>query len=1156
MKQENSMMQEFTHLHCHSQYSLLDGAAKVDGLVSKAQALNMQALAITDHGNMFGVPHFVAAAKKHGIKPTIGCEFYLAPNMHDFKDKTRYHQILLAKDEQGYKNLARLCSLGFMEGYYYKPRIDKPLLRKYREGLIATTCCLSGEVPQAILHKREQEAEAIFLDWLELFGSDYYIELQRHGIKEQGLCNEVLLKWAKKHQVKVIATNDVHYVAQQDNIAQDVLLCLQTGKDYDDPNRMRFENDQFFLKSPQEMALLFQDIPEALANTQEIVDKIQPPCLERDVLLPIFRLPTGFTNQDEYLRQLTISGAKKRYGTITADIETRINYELGVIQKMGFPGYFLIVQDFINAARELGVVVGPGRGSVGGSVVAYCIGITNIDPLHYNLVFERFLNPERVSMPDIDIDFDDVGRQKVIEYVADKYGKNQVAHIITFGSMAAKSAIRDVARVLNLPLDRANYMAKLVPEKLGITLADAFKEVPELAEWRQDTNKLEGKILSLAETLEGSARHTGVHAAGIIIAPDDLLNLIPVKTDKNSDLLVTQYDGSVVERVGMLKMDFLGLKTLSIIKDALALIEKSRGKKIDLDQLPLDDPKTFELYQRGHTIATFQFESEGMRQWLQKLKPTQFEDLIAMNALYRPGPMQFIPNFVARKHGQEKIEYPHPLLEDILKNTYGIMVYQEQVMKTAQIIAGYTLGGADLLRKAMGKKQVDEMRRQRDIFVKGAEAKHGIPPAQALEIFAVMEKFAQYGFPRAHAAAYSVIAYQTAYLKANYPAEYMASVLTHNQHDISKIAFFMEECIRQGIQVLGPDINESQMNFDVNANQQIRFGLGAIKGVGDAAVQHMIAAREAQGSFTDIFHFIEQIDLKAVNKKTLECLAMAGAFDSFPGYHRRQYLFATPGEPTFLEKIVQYGNQVKQEKAAAQQSLFAMDTAHLYGQKPTIPNCEPYEILEKLKLEKELVGYYISGHPLDEFKVELTYFCNSHTQNVRLFKNQEVRLAGMITDCTIKYNKQGRPFALFTLEDYLGALELALFGEDFLKNKHMLQKGLFVYLVGVIAARYNQPDVWELRVQKVSLLSEIREQLSKKLLITLPINSITEELAEQMHQAIASFPGRCSLHMNIQDTDEAVGVELYTSQYRVNPTNELFNQLSQIKGIAYELIPG
>lgn len=1145
-------MTQFTHLHCHTQYSLLDGTAKIDKLCSKAKQMNMQALAITDHGNMFGVPHFVAQAKKQAIKPIIGCEFYLAADMHDFKDKIRYHQLLLAKNEIGYKNLSRLSSISFLEGYYYKPRIDKELLKKYSEGLIATTCCLAGEVPQTILRKGVEAAEKVFLTWLNIFGEDYYIELQRHGLKEQDKCNEVLLQWADKYQVKIIATNDVHYVEQQDSLAQDILLCLQTGKDYNDPTRMRFDGDHFFLKSPEDMHTLFQDVPAALINTQEIVDKITTPSLERDILLPIFQVPTGFTNQDEYLRHLAIEGAKKRYGTITADLEERINYELKIIQKMGFPGYFLIVQDFIEAAKRLQVVVGPGRGSIAGSVVAYCIGITNIDPIRYNLVFERFLNPERISMPDIDVDFDDEGRQKVIEYVVDKYGRNQVAHIITFGSMAAKSSIKDVARVLGLPLERANYLTKLVPEKLGVTLSEAFEEVPELAELRKKTDSIEGKVLSLAETLEGSARHTGVHAAGIIIAPDDLLNHIPVKTDKNSDLLVTQYDGYVVEHVGMLKMDFLGLKTLSIIKDALSLIERLHSIKIDPDQLPLDDKKTFELYQRGDTIATFQFESEGMRQWLKKLKPSHLEELIAMNALYRPGPMQFIPNFIARKHGEERIEYPHPLLIDILKNTYGIMVYQEQVMQTAQIIAGYSLGEADLLRRAMGKKQVDEMAKQRQRFIQGAKEAQNIGEAKAIEIFEMMEKFAQYGFNRAHSAAYSIIAYQTAYLKAHYPAEYMASVLTHNQNDISKISFFMEECIRQGIQVLGPDINESQENFDVNKSQQIRFGLTAIKGAGEGAIKHIIAER-TKGCFSDIFSFVERVDLRLVNKKTLESLAMAGAFDGFTDYHRRQYLFAPDGESNLIMRAIQYGNQLKQEKVSAQQSLFATDSVIYQHKKPEPPNCEPYDMLEKLRMEKELVGFYISGHPLDPFKVELMHFCDCNTQNVLSFKQKEVKLGGLLSECSIKTNKQGKPFGLFTLEDYVGTLSLLLFGEDFLRNQHMLQKGMFVHITGVVVERYNQKDTWELKVNKISLLSEIRDKLARNLSISIPIEKVTPAFITELQHIAKKHTGNCRLQLHITDPNENIDVSLQGLKQGIHPCDEALNSLKELAGSIYQL---
>lgn len=1148
-------MSQFSHLHCHTQYSLLDGAAQIKNLVGKAQRLGMNALAITDHGNMFGVPHFVATANKVGIKPIIGCEFYIALDMHNRKDKVRYHQVLLAKDKTGYKNLSTLCSMGFLEGYYYKPRVDKRLIQQYAEGLVATTCCLAGEVSQAILRKGEAAAEKQFLEWLDIFGENYYIELQRHGIKAQDQCNEVLLRWAKKYQVKVIATNDVHYVDQQDSTAQDILLCLQTGKDYDDPNRMRFANDQFFLKSPQEMAVLFADVPEAIENTQDIAEKVQSISLERDVLMPLFHVPEGFGTQGAYLKHLVLTGAKQRYGVLTAALEERINYELAVIQEMGFPGYFLIVQDFINAAKKLGVVVGPGRGSVAGSVVAYCTGITNIDPIHYHLLFERFLNPERVSMPDIDIDFDDVGRQRVIDYVVDKYGRNQVAQIITFGSMGAKSAIRDVARVLGLPLAKSNQMAKLVPEKPGTSLAQAFAEVPELAALRKDLDSPEGKVLSFAEILEGSARHTGIHAAGIIIAPDDLMLYIPVKSDKNSDLLITQYDGSAVESVGMLKMDFLGLKTLSIIKDALALIEKKHGERIDIDRICLNDQKTFALYQRGDTIATFQFESEGMRQWLIKLKPNNIEDLIAMNALYRPGPMQFIPNFVARKHGQEKIEYAHPLLKDILKNTYGIMVYQEQIIQTAQIMAGYTLGAADLLRRAMGKKKADEMAKQREVFVRGTQERHGIARSKAIEIFEIMEKFAQYGFNRSHSAAYSVLAYQTAYLKVHYPAAYMASVLTHNQGDIDKITFFMAECKRQGIQVLGPDVNESEATFDVNQAQQIRFGLGAIKGVGEAAVEAIILERKQAKHFQDIFSFAERVSLRAVSKKTFESLAMAGAFDSFPNYHRRQYLRTDNGGGSLIEKATRYGQQRQQEKASAQQSLFmvAEEQAGYYSKRPEIVPCAPYEALDMLKMEKEVVGFYISGHPLDRYKVELENFCNCHTQNVLTFQEKEARLAGLITEFKTRQSKHGEPFGLFTIEDYKGTLELALFGEDFLKNQHMLQEGTFVHITGSVVARYSREGAWELRPRKLRLLSEIRDKMSKSLQLRLSVTQVNVTLSTRLEQVLNQHPGTCPLTLTLTASEEAMSVYLLSRSYSIHPSNEFFDDLRSIEGITYRL---
>ncbi|UWW96620.1 MAG: DNA polymerase III subunit alpha [Candidatus Cardinium sp.] len=1131
-------MHNFCHLHCHTEYSLLDGAAKVQRLVAATKQLGMDALAITDHGNMFGVPHFVAAAAKEGVKPIIGCEFYMAPDRHNHKDKTRYHQLLLAKNAIGYQNIAKLSSLGFLEGYYYKPHIDKALLKQYKEGLIATTCCLGAEIPKAIIGHGEAAAEKLFVEWLELFGQDYYIELQRHGIKEQEICNAVLLGWAKKYNVKVIATNDVHYITQEDSIAQDVLLCLQTGKDYHDPNRMRFSNDQFFLKSPEEMALLFADAPTAITNTLELVAKIETPSLVRDVLLPIFQLPSGFSDPNLYLTHLAFSGARAKYGTIAAEVESRLNYELAIIAQTGFAGYFLIVQDFIEAAVQLNVIVGPGRGSVAGSLVAFCIGITKIDPLRYNLLFERFLNPERVSMPDIDVDFDDEGRKKVIDYVIQKYGRNQVASIITFGSMAAKSAIRDVARVLGVPLARANYMTKLIPDKLGITLSEAFEEVKALAEIKKEITTPEGKVLDLAERLEGLVRHTGIHAAGIIIAPNNITEYIPVKTDKNSDLLVTQYDGSVLEGLGMLKMDFLGLKTLSIIKDALLLIEQNSAITIDIDCIPLDDPITFKLYQSGNTKGTFQFESEGMRQWLIKLQPTTMEELIAMNALYRPGPMQFIPNFIARKHGKEAIEYPHPLLEAILKPTYGIMIYQEQIIQTAQTMAGYTLGGADLLRKAMGKKNATEMAKQRDIFVTGAAQKHQIPKEKALAIFEIMEKFAQYGFNRSHAAAYSLIAYQTAYLKAHYPTEYMAAVLTHNQGDIEKIAFFMEESRQQGLAVLGPDVNQSQVNFSAGLHKEIRFGLGAIKGAGEAAVTAIIEARRQRGTFKDIFDFVESIQPKSINKKTMESLALSGAFDTFKGVHRRQYVYEASGS-SFIEKVIQYRNRMQKERMEALQSLFA---ASGYSQikKPEPVDCAPYEPLEQLRIEKELVGFYISGHPLDPFKVDIASFCNVTTQNILTANRKAVTIAGILTASTIKQNGKGNAFALLTLDDYHGALNFALFGEDYLKHKHLLEVGKLLFLTGHVAPRYGNQEIQTFKPQAIHLLEEMRERMAKGVHLKLIQHHIDQVLVDALESYIKQHPGKSFIKISIIDDEDQITIPTLSTQYRVALNNELF----------------
>lgn len=1156
-------MPDFTHLHCHTQFSLLDGASSITGMMEKAEKDGMKAVALTDHGNMFGAFKFVAEASKYNLKPIVGCEFYLVNDrlkkQFSKEDKdNRYHQLMLAKNATGYKNLTKLSSLGYMEGLYSKwPRIDKSLIEKYHEGLIVTSCCLAGEIPQAILNKSEEEAEDLLKWWLNIFGEDFYIELQRHNLKEQEKVNAVLLKFAKKYGIKIIATNDSHYVDEEDALAHDILLCVNTGevqskpiwkgdgfggKDY----RFGFPNNEFYFKTQAEMNNLFKDVPEAIDFTNEVADKIDLLDLKRDVLLPNFPLPEGFTDSDEYLKHLTFDGAKasKRYGEISTEIEERINHELHIIKTMGFAGYFLITADMINAGRNLGVMIGPGRGSAAGSVVAYALGITNIDPIKYGLLFERFLNPERVSMPDIDTDFDDEGRQKVIDYVVDKYGYNKVAQIITFGTMAAKSSIKDVARVKDLPLSESNALAKLVPEQPGVTLSKAFEEVKELGEIRNG-NTEHGKILQLAQKLEGSVRNTGIHAAGIIIAPEDLTEYIPVSTSKESNLLVTQFDGKVIEDAGMLKMDFLGLKTLTIIKNTIALIKKNKGIYIDIDLIDMEDAKTFELYQKAETIGTFQFESPGMRKYLQVLKPTSLEDLIAMNALYRPGPMEFIPNFINRKHGKEPVEYPHPLLEEILANTYGIMVYQEQIMQTAQIMAGYSLGQADLLRRAMGKKKASEMAKQREIFIKGAKDIHDIDSKKAEDVFGVMEKFASYGFNRSHSAAYSVVAYQTAFLKANFPQEYMASVLTNNQNNIDKITFFIEECKRQGIEVLGPDINESSMDFDVNKEGKIRFGLGAIKGTGEAAVESIVSERDKNGSYTDVFNFSERVNLRTVNKKTFESLAMAGAFDGFPDTHRNQFLFQQEGETNLIELAIRYGNNYQQEKEASQQSLFG-GSGGMEIPKPRLPSVENFTEIEKLKIEKDVVGFYISGHPLDQFRIEFDNFCTCPVEGIEDYKSKVIHLAGIVVKTNERLTKKGQPFGLFTIEDFKGTIDMALFGEDYLKNKHFLAMGNFLYLTGRVEERYNQPGLWEFRPKAFHLLSEIRHELSKEIELQVDATQLNAVIVDDIERIAKEYHGKCLLKLVVYDTAEQIKVDLMAKKYLIDPSNTFFEEIADI----------
>lgn len=1193
-------MPDFSHLHVHTQYSLLDGAADITKLYQKAIKDNMSALAITDHGNMFGVFNFVAEAYKHKlnpedkndkrlkVKPIIGCEFYITEDRHihqftkDKRDK-RYHQVLLAKNETGYKNLTKLCSFGFMEGMYGKyPRIDKELILQYHEGLIATTCCIGAEVPQTILRKGEQAGEEIFKWWLDIFGDDYYIELQRHKIKEQDLVNEVLLKLAKKYKVKTIATNDSHYVERDDANAHDILLCINTGDLKSTPistdeeggkgHRFGFPNNEFYFKTKGEMSQIFYDVPESLDNTRDIVDKVELLDLKRQILLPNFPIPPEFLTQEQYLRHLTFEGAKKRYTDITPEVEERLNFELDTIEKMGFAGYFLIVMDFIQAARKLDVFVGPGRGSAAGSVVAYCIDITNIDPIKYDLLFERFLNPDRKSMPDIDTDFDDDGRQKVIDYVVKKYGKNQVAQIITYGTMAAKMSIKDVARVMDLPLSQANVLAKLVPEKPGIHLTRIFNapitgedsledkeklqpdQLESVKELRRlfETDTLEGEVLHEAVKLEGSVRNTGIHAAGIIIAPKDLTELIPVCIAKDSDLLVTQYEGSVIESAGVIKMDFLGLKTLSIIKDALELIKQNHGVTIDINNIPLDDPITYELYQKGETDGTFQFESDGMKKYLRELKPDQFGDLIAMNALYRPGPIQYIPQYIRRKHGDEPVAYDLPEMEEFLKETYGITVYQEQVMLLSRKLAGFTKGEADTLRKAMGKKQKAVLDKMRSKFLEGCE-KNGLDTRKCEKIWTDWEAFASYAFNKSHATGYALVAYQTAYLKAHYSAEFMAAVLTNNLNNIDKLTFFMQESKRMDIPVLGPDINESGKGFAVNKKGQIRFGLAGLKGVGETAVLSIIEEREKGGHFISIYDFIQRANSRSVNKKSLECLALSGAFDGFEELHRAQYFFRPEGDNTTgLEKLARFGSQVQANQMQSTGTLFGdMDMPALAL--PKIPDCDPWPLMVRLEKEKEVTGIYLSGHPLDSYQFELKYYHITPINDVIEFqvdmerkakengsvKDCIFRIAGFVSDAQDRISKKGNKYGKILLQDFSGNMELMLFGEDYVRFSQYLKPGLTIFVQGIMQSRQYNAQQIEFKIQQIQLLEDVKKKQTKEIEIVASPENVTQEQVRFLTENLHSHPGKSDLHFYFIDSHEGWKVEMKSYHKKVEMNDEL-----------------
>ncbi|PRY35513.1 DNA polymerase III alpha subunit [Spirosoma oryzae] len=1210
---------QFSHLHTHTQYSLLDGQADIKKLIKKAKGDNMPAVAITDHGNMFGVFEFVAEASKQGIKPIVGCEFYVVDD-HTRKQFTkeqkdiRYHQLLLAKNPQGYKNLAKLCSLGYMEGLYGKyPRVTKELIDKYKEGLIATTCCIGAIVPKTILKKGEEAGEAEFKWWLDRFGEDYYVELQRHEIPDQIKANEVLVKFARKYNVKIIASNDSHYVDRDDWVAHDILLCVNTGEKQSTPSmkefnddeampkntRFAFFSDQFYFKNTQEMTTLFADMPEAIDNTNEIVGKVETLKLKRDILLPNFPIPGEFqlhaddvANQWEFLKHLTYEGARKRYGEIESHVQERLDFELFTIKTMGFAGYFLIVADFIQAGRDLGVMVGPGRGSAAGSAVAYCIGITNIDPIKYDLLFERFLNPDRKSMPDIDTDFDDEGRQKVIDYVVQKYGKQQVAAIVTYGTMAAKSAIKDVSRVMDLPLSDANALAKLVPDKptYNMTLRRIFEdpidgpgglanviqpeEVENVRRMRAlelgdqsvgrtmkliDTEKVQN-VLQQARRLEGTVRNTGVHAAGIIIAPDDLSNIVPVSTSKDTNLIITQYEGKVIEDAGVIKMDFLGLRNLTIIKECLRLIKQNHGGLIingvetDIDDIPLDDPKAYELFQRGETNAIFQFESDGMKKYMKDLKPDRFEDLIAMNALYRPGPIQYIPTFINRKHGREEVKYDLPEMEEYLADTYGITVYQEQLMLLSQKLGNFTKGDADVLRKAMGKKDRATLDKMKGKFMDGCAA-NKLNAKICEKIWTDWEAFASYAFNKSHSTCYAFVAYQTAYLKTYYKSEYMAAVLTSCLGNIEKITFFLEECKNIGIPVLGPDVNESERVFGVNKKGEIRFGLAGIKGAGDAAVEAIIDERTAGGEYKDVFDFIIRVNLRTVNKKTLESLAYAGAFDALePDYHRAQYFDVPPTETSpFLEKIIRYGNNYHAEKAAAQQSLFgAMMGGEPMLARPKPPTVPAWNQIEKLKFEKEVVGFYITGHPLDEFRLEMDGFCNCTLDKLYETKTAEIKVAGIVSSMQVRITKTGNPFCIFKLEDYNTSVELALFGDDYVRLGQYVDVGRFLHITGKTQNKWNS-DQLEFKPASIRLLNEMREKMCKELRVSLTLDVLNAQLISQINDLMNAHPGTCNLSLNVVDPEERLEISLQSRTLKVSPANTLLNALDSLAGVSYKV---
>ena len=1264
-------MQDFVHLHVHTQYSILDGQASIPRLVDKAMANGMRGIAVTDHGDMFGIKEFfnyvnkknggtngeikdlkkkiaalesgkeeaenpeaeiaackeqLEAAKKKLFKPIFGCEMYVARRRLEDKegkpDQSGYHLVVLAKNLKGYHNLIKLVSKAWTKGFYMRPRTDRAELEKYHEGLIVCSACLGGEVPRRITAGQFEEAEEAIRWYKNLFGDDYYLELQRHKATVaranhevypmQQVVNEKLIEYAKKYNIKLVCTNDVHFVDEENAEAHDRLICLSTGKDLDDPNRMLYTKQEW-MKTREEMNEVFADVPEALSNTVEICDKVEFYSIDHAPIMPTFAIPEDFGTEEEYrkkftekdlfdeftrdengnvvmdeaaakakierlggyeklyrikleadyLAKLAYDGAKRRYGeNLSEEVQERIKFELHIMKTMGFPGYFLIVQDFINAARhQLDVSVGPGRGSAAGSAVAYCLGITQIDPIQYDLLFERFLNPDRISLPDIDVDFDDDGRGRVLNWVTEKYGQEKVAHIITYGTMATKLAIKDVARVQKLPLSESDRLCKLIPDKLPdkkLNLPNAIAYVPELQEAEVSPNPVLRDTIKYAKMLEGNVRNTGVHACGTIICRDDITDWVPVSTadDKETGekMLVTQYEGSVIEDTGLIKMDFLGLKTLSIIKEAIENIRQSKGIVLNIDEVPIDDPATYRLYSEGRTIGTFQFESAGMQKYLRELQPSTFEDLIAMNALYRPGPMDYIPDFIDRKHGRKPIEYDIPIMEKYLKDTYGITVYQEQVMLLSRLLADFTRGESDALRKAMGKKLRDKLDHMKPKFIEGGK-KNGHDPKVLEKIWADWEKFASYAFNKSHATCYSWVAYQTAYLKANYPSEYMAATMSRNISNITEITKLMDECKSMGVKVLGPDVNESNLKFSVNYHGDIRFGLGAIKGVGESAVQSILEERRKNGEFKNIFDFVQRVNLSACNRKNIENLALAGGFDSFPGIKREDFFVKNAKDESFSDILVRYGNKYQLDKAAAANSLFGGEH-EVEVATPEIVPAPSWSDLERLNKERDLVGIYLSAHPLDEFAVILENVCNVHMAeltDLTPLQNHDLVLGGIVTGVREGYTKTGKPYGIAKVEDYSGTAEFAFFGNEWVEKKNFFMEGMFLFMKGKCQPKQWKQEEWEVKINSIELLPEVKERVVEKLTVTAPLSAIDDQLIMEFSSLVKDSPGNAELHFLVRDEDGQMYVNLMSRTMKISVQKELVNYLKNQPLLDYKI---